>query len=401
MKRIALLENAVREYAWGSREAIASLLGQPVPSPLPQAELWMGAHPLAPSTLVTDAGREPLPDAIRRDPAGVLGPDVARRFGGELPFLLKVLAAEAPLSLQAHPDARQAAEGFAREQARGVPLEGDERSYKDPRAKPELLCALGPFEALVGFRAIPQMLAGLAAIPLPSLARELAAFRGDASRAGLARFFGSLLVLPAERRARLVGEAAEGTRARAGDDAALAWVCALCERHPSDSGVLAPLLLNHVQLEPGEALFLGAGELHAYLRGVGVELMANSDNVLRGGLTGKHVDVPELLRALRFADGPAHVLRARRASAGEDVYDTPAAAFALSVVRARSDRPFEATARHGVEILLCAEGRCRLEQDDAGGLALARGGAALVPGGAGRYRVAGDATLYRATVPRD
>jgi mannose-6-phosphate isomerase len=399
VKRIALLDNPVREYAWGSRTAIAELLGEPAPSAHPQAELWMGAHPAAPSRVLLDGARPTLREVVRCDPAAVLGARVAARFDGELPFLLKVLAAEQPLSLQAHPDARQAAEGFAREQARGIPLDAPQRCYRDPFAKPELLCALTPFDALVGFRPVPAILERLTRAGLAGLAPELAALRERPDAAGLAGFFAALLELPRERRERVAREAAAAARLAAADPD-LAWVARLAERHPADAGVLAPLLLERVRLAPGEALFLPAGELHAYLHGVGVEIMASSDNVLRGGLTEKHVDVPELLRVLRFRAGAPPILRPRLAAPGLESYDAPAREFALSVLRVRSGAPFDAAPERSVEILLCTQGGCRLEEAGGGDeVALARGRAAIVPAALAGYRIRGDATLFRASVP--
>jgi mannose-6-phosphate isomerase len=167
--RIHRLANPVRNYAWGSHRAIAELLGQPVPSAQPEAELWLGAHPSAPSRVQTDDGEVPLDAFIARDPVGVLGPGTALHFHESLPFLLKVLAAEQPLSLQAHPSAAQARAGFARENAAGIPLGADARCYRDPNPKPELICALTPFSALCGFRPLAELRANLEALAQPEL----------------------------------------------------------------------------------------------------------------------------------------------------------------------------------------------------------------------------------------
>jgi mannose-6-phosphate isomerase len=397
---IARLENPIRHYAWGSRTAIAKLRGEAAPSDQPQAELWMGAHPEAPSQVVWSGEMLPLPEVIRRDPEGVLGSRVAGRFRGELPFLFKVLAADEPLSLQAHPDARQAEEGFARENASGLAPGTPERSYRDPCHKPELLCALTPFDALKGFRSIAAAMDLLGRAGVTGLDPELRAFRSQPTRPGLRRFFQGLLTLARERRERVVAEAARRAGELRGADPAFEWMGVLHRHHPHDVGILAPLLLNLVHLEPGQALFLPAGELHCYLRGVGIEIMANSDNVLRGGLTTKHVDLPELLRVLTFVDGEARILLPRPAREGEELYETPAQEFALSVIRTRESRDHRSPPERNVEILICTEGSCRVSAAGGGGeLQLARGSAALVPASVGCYRLAGCATLYKASVP--
>jgi len=291
MDRIRLLRNPIREYAWGSRTALAELLGQPSPSAQPQAELWMGAHPVAASDVRCDSHWVPLGDWIRRDPEAVLGPEVARRFAGELPFLLKVLAAAQPLSLQAHPDAARARAGFERENAAGIALDAPQRCYRDPSPKPELVCALTPFAALCGFRPIDDIVAQVDGLRARHLAGLMEPLRRDRSRENLRGFYRGLMELAASEAAEAVAEAVEAAASGYGDPEVRSWLRELGEAHPGDPGVLSPLFLNLLELRPGEALFLPAGELHAYLRGTAVEIMASSDNVLRGGMTEKHVDV--------------------------------------------------------------------------------------------------------------
>ena len=396
MDRIRRLRNPIRDYAWGSHSALAQLSGRSYPTPGPEAELWMGAHPSAPSEVETEAGHVPLLEWIARDPVAVLGADVAERFGAELPFLFKVLAPARALSIQTHPNAAQARAGFARENAAGIALDSPLRNYRDANPKPELICALSEFTALCGFRRVDAIVAGLASLELPGLVAELEALRvsGDA---GLEGFFRGLMERPADARRALADDAAEAAGRRAGGAPEYAEMQQLAQQFPGDVGVLAPLLLNLVQLAPGQALFLDAGNLHAYLRGVGVELMANSDNVLRGGLTTKHVDVPELLATLRFHAGPPNVLQPGPGGA----YATAAQAFELLVLRSAAGAPRRVAGRRSVEILLCTEGRLRIAAERAGDvLELVPGQAVLASAAAGAYRVEGAGVVYRAGVPR-
>jgi mannose-6-phosphate isomerase len=392
--RIHRLRNPVQHYSWGSRTAIPELLGKPSPAAEPWAELWMGAHPVAPSEVEGPDGREPLDVFIARNPEAVLGAEVAARFAGRLPFLFKVLAAAEPLSIQAHPGPSQAREGFERENRAGLALDAPQRCYRDANHKPELICALTPFHALNRFREPGEIADRIAALGEPVLEAPAAALRDRADRDGLAAFFETVWTLSEPARARAIASAVRWAGRGGGADRAAHWVSALAGRYPSDIGVLAPLLLNVVELAPGEAMFLGPGELHAYLEGVGIEIMANSDNVLRGGLTRKHVDVRELLRTLAFRAGPIERLRARAVGSGESCYDTPAEEFALGVVEVRPDRAWTAARGHGIEILLCTAGSGRIA--GAGVHAVARGDCFVVPAAAPAYVVEGSLTLFRA-----
>jgi mannose-6-phosphate isomerase len=376
---VELLQGAVRNYAWGSRTAIAELLGAPVPAPHPQAELWLGAHPADPSVLLGRNGaRTSLLAALQQDPERELGSGCLRCWGPRLPFLLKVLAAEESLSLQAHPSAQQAAEGFAREEALGIQLGAPERNYPDPYHKPELVCALTEFHALAGFREVAHTVELLTALNVPQLApyRELLAGQSDAN--GLRALFTTWLTLPQPAIDALLPPVLDGCINLLRTHAPFALECRtvlqLAEAHPHDVGVLGSVLLNHIVLAPGEALYLPAGKLHAYLQGTGVEIMANSDNVLRGGLTPKHVDVPELVRVLDFSDGDLPVQQGRRERPRETCYDTPAAEFALS----RLDWPagdVEPVRLKGCgpQILLCTGGTTDVRADDGRILHLVRG----------------------------
>ena len=293
------LTGVIQPYAWGSRTAIPELLGVE-PTGEPQAELWFGAHPLAPSTV----DGEPLDKVVAEDPVGVIGRASVEAFGPRLPFLLKVIAAAQPLSLQAHPSREQAEAGYAREQAAGVPRDAPHRTYRDGWPKPELLCALVETEALCGFREPRETYHMFDKVGVSSALELVAPLANDdvPTAERLRVVFSRLLRLKPDERS-VISEVAQAAEAAKGPDdlasfARTAWE--LNAYYPGDPGVLAALLMNRITLQSGDALFMPPGNLHAYLRGGGVEIMANSDNVMRGGLTPKYVDVDELLAILDF-----------------------------------------------------------------------------------------------------
>lgn len=393
-----LLDNPIQNYAWGSHTLLAQLLGRP-PAERPEAELWIGAHPRAPSRA---PGGRSLLELIAADPARLLGPDVQRRFGAQLPFLLKVLAVESPLSLQAHPNLEQARAGYAREQAAGIPLDAQERTYKDENHKPELLCALTRFEALSGFRE-PRLTArlfselGLAEL---GLVAQLRSSQPEPLRVA----FSGLMTLAAEARAQLTADVLTRAERASGTaspfQGSFTWAVRLGQAYPGDIGAVASLLLNHLVLEPLQAVYLEAGRLHAYLSGSGVEIMANSDNVLRGGLTPKHVDVAELSKVLRFDAPEVSVTPTHRRSEVELAYETGASEFSLSRIDLEAQHPIRLQLE-GPELLLCVNGQARVQPAQGGaqgaGL-LAQGQACFLPASDGSVRLEGTARLFRAGV---
>lgn len=391
-----LMKNRVRPYPWGSRTAIATLLGEPAPSSEPQAELWVGAHPGDPSVLV---GRGSLPDVIGEDPAGALGPEVAREFDGSLPFLLKLLAADSPLSLQAHPTTAQARAGFDAEEAAGVPLDAPLRNYKDRSHKPELICALTPFEALCGFRPTEVTVRLLDELAAPALGDLRSALVERPGEPGLREVVTALLEADRARIAPTVDVVAAACRARAeasGEFAPeFAMAARLAEFYPGDPGVLIALLMNRIDLLPGEAVFLPAGNMHAYLSGFGVEIMASSDNVLRGGLTTKHVDVTELSSVVTFAPDQPMLVPAVPVAPGEVAFRTPAPEFALS--RIRVDRVGRVLEHTGPQILMVVDGSLTLTDAQGREIEAGAGSSVFLPARTGPVRVHGTGTLFRAT----
>ncbi|MFB9739254.1 mannose-6-phosphate isomerase, class I [Streptomyces sp. NPDC057386] len=378
------LDNTIRPYAWGSTTAIPRLLGVE-PDGRPQAEMWMGAHPGAPSR----TARGPLTEVIAADPERELGAAAVARFGPALPFLFKILAAGAPLSLQVHPDRDQARQGHADEEARGIPVDAPHRNYKDANHKPELICALTEFDGLCGFREPTHTADLLDGLGIDSLKPYVDLLHAHPEDAALREVLTAILAADRTDIAHTVTETAAACDRLGGDYTPYAT---LAHHHPGDPGVLAALLLNHVRLQPGEALFLGAGVPHAYLSGLGVEIMANSDNVLRCGLTPKHIDVPELLRVVRFEAADPGVLRPEASPDGEEVYETPTDEFRLSRYVLPAGGAAHDLTRTTAQILLCTEGTVR-----AGEHRLTPGQSVFVPAGE-PAEVSGSGTLFRATV---
>ncbi|MDR2434414.1 MAG: mannose-6-phosphate isomerase, class I [Treponema sp.] len=422
MAELFKLRNQVKHYEWGSSEWIPRLLGAPNNEGRPWAELWMGSHPAAPSRLILNGSETGLGELIAGNPAYYLGEKGAQY--GALPFLFKLLAAEKPLSIQAHPNKAQAREGFERENRMGLAPDAPDRNYKDPNHKPEIICALTPFIGMCGFRPpaeIRLLLEGFLS-PAPLLLREgfsplLAAVNNDEVPSALRNFTTALFGLPAAVREELTrfilsGET-EGAEATAAGGAAARNVSAaqwelmrrFAELYPGDPALVSPLYLNLFSLEPGEAVFLHAGILHAYIHGLGIELMANSDNVLRGGLTPKYVDVPELLKILDFSPMKPEILRpppenpcgAQNAPAVRFRYPAACEEFSLSVMRGaggktsfRETGPAICVVTRGE--LIAGEGEARFKQGESFFIP-ARGGDSKPP----EFR--GNFTLYAASLP--
>jgi len=383
------LTNEVRRYAWGSHTAMADFLGQTGPSTEPEAELWVGAYPTCPSRLAD--GRS-LAKLIAEDPAGTLGAVALERFGPRLPFLMKVLTIGAPLSLQAHPNAAQAAAGFAAEEAAGIPLDAPVRNYRDGRHKPELLCALTQVEAFCGFRPVSESVALLDELAVP----ELDGLRQSLTSSGLEASVRWIFELSDAYVADVVAELARSA-APAPDSLytdALQWGSRLAQDYPGDRGVVLTLLCTFVRLAPDEALFIPAGCLHAYLSGMGVEIMAESDNVLRGGLTGKHVDVLELQRVLDFGPSRAAVVRGQADEVGRTRFATEVEEFALSKLEV--SEPAELDAERPA-IVLTVDGAARLRSADGRVLDLPQGRAAFLPAVEQGIEISGSAVVFEAT----
>jgi mannose-6-phosphate isomerase len=400
MSGICLLKNTIQEYAWGSYTAIPELLGNDSPANTPQAELWMGAHPKAPSKLKCNGKWRSLLELIDKNPRGILGEKVAQKFKNRLPYLFKVLAAGKPLSIQAHPSLGQAKEGFERENRLGIPLDAPNRNYKDDNHKPECICALSAFWALNGFRKISAMISLLDKICPPGLTKELDLLRRKPDSDGLKNFFQTVMTMDRKSQKRIVDDAVKNARPVKGDNKAYQWMINLYKEYPSNIGVLSPIILNLICLEPGQALFLPAGTLHAYLDGVGIELMANSDNVLRGGLTPKHVDVKELLNVLNFEERDVNILKMEKINPCERRYESNAQEFSLSVIAVKTDTEYYSPGKRCVEILLCTDGDAVVvDFAENNSVDIKKGMSILIPAVVEKYSIKGDAVFYKAAVP--
>ncbi|GAB3296907.1 mannose-6-phosphate isomerase, class I [Epidermidibacterium keratini] len=364
------LENDIRNYAWGSHRVLAEFGGRPSPTARPEAELWIGAHPSTPSRLVGADGTSSLADAIAADPHHHLGSALAAEYDGRLPFLFKVLAAEQPLSIQAHPSHAQAKAGFAAEEELGIPRDDPKRNYKDPFAKPEVFVAQTEAEVLCGFRRSAHAAHLLSRLGVATLAPYIGSLLAGRASDGFRVVVTTLLSMPEEKQSTLAAQvAAESARAATASDVnpdearAYEWVARLHEAYPGDVGVVISLLMNLVTLAPGQAVYHGPGVPHAYLRGSGLEAQGNSDNTLRGGLTPKHVDVAELLKVLDFEPLTDPVITAQPVPGSPAMHwPTPAREFGLYECEVTDDP--HVMSLTGPRIALCLEGTTHLASGD-------------------------------------
>jgi mannose-6-phosphate isomerase len=396
---ISRLRGVLQRYAWGHLDAIPALLGEPADG-RPVAEYWLGAHPNHPSTV----DGQPLDGLIAANPVAHIGEESTSLYGPSLPFLLKVLAAAEPLSIQAHPNREQAMAGFARENQLGIAIDAPTRVYRDRNHKPELICALTEFVALCGFRPAEVTVALCESIGSTTLLGIAARLRADHPAMAVRAVMGQLLGGAGTAHGETVAEVVAACRAYLGNGGSFAAEAALCvelsERYRGDPGCVVSLLLNLVVLQPGEALVLGAGNLHAYIRGVGVELMANSDNVLRGGLTPKHVDAEELLRILDTSPLPHPV--AAPVDAGTDgavTWPTPCSEFRLLRYDTTPGTGFTIFVQ-GPEIVLVTAGTVSVAPlaQHAQPVQLRTGESAWIPAATRSYRLTGSGQVFRAVV---
>lgn len=398
MQHLFRLRNTVKNYEWGSSDWIPALTGTPNPTLQPWAELWMGAHPASPSMVDTPAGEIPLNRLVAQNPVDIVGKNTAEKFGG-IPFLFKLLAAARPLSIQAHPSLEQAKEGWARENAAGIPLDAPNRNYKDANHKPEILCALTPFRAMCGFREVAEITRLLDLLAVDELIAARKTLDNADVETALSTFLEALFALSPTTRVNLGRSVDRRARVLAGqknqDGTVWNLILSFAAAYPADPAIISPLYLNVLDLKSGEAIYLPAGILHAYVEGFGVELMANSDNVLRGGLTPKHVDLVELTRTLHFEPFCPDVLHPEVKGEGFARYRTPSAEFTLSLATSSDETvPLPESEPH---IVVITEGSAILA-DGTEQVPLKRGESVFIAAGAKSPRLKGSFQAYVASV---
>ena len=394
------LENTVKNYEWGSTEWIPVLVGQKNHSRIPWAELWMGVNPGGPSTTtIPNEGNNEnlspilLSELIEKDKEFFLGKEAAETYG-TLPFLFKVLAAGKPLSIQVHPNPEQAREGFNRENQAGIPLSSPERNYKNPSHKPEILCAMGPFAALCGFREASEIRELLAILSgnsggaiKASLENLMYALKQEDENPYEA-FLTALFCMGNEERGAL-GPYIKNQAPRLmkyNPEHKDEWeLCSyFAGLYPGDPGIIAPLYLNIIELDAGEAIYIPAGIFHAYIHGMGMELMADSDNVLRGGLTPKHVDPDELLRILNFSEYKPDIIKIPSHHSSWFCYPSPAREFVLSVINCTEGEAFSLR-ETGPAIAIVTRGSAAVSTEESGNLTMIQKGESIfIPAGKNR-----------------
>ena len=393
MKYIFKMKNKIQPYAWGSTDFIPNLLGS-VQTDQPQAEMWMGAHPKASSTIIDRENEITLLNFIEANKRELLGEKMGVQYGGRLPFLLKILSAAKPLSIQVHPNKKQAEMGFAKDNENKINLLAFNRRYKDDNHKPELICALTEFDAMCGFQpveAIKERFENLNV--LADISQE---FCHQPNSETFKKMFIKLMNLSTLEKSALVNDVLSKINNPRSENEQLIfdWIYKLNEEYPGDIGVLSPLYLNVIRLQPGEALYLDAGVMHAYLKGTGIEIMANSDNVLRGGLTPKFIDLPELQKIIVFENKVIKKVEIR-ANAQEDIYRTIASEFELSRINLKSS--FSVNSIDSPEIILCTKGSAKLIAEQE--IELKAGESVFIGFGCKEYNLLGTGEFFRAKVP--
>ncbi|MEA2097146.1 MAG: mannose-6-phosphate isomerase, class I [Candidatus Cloacimonadota bacterium] len=399
--KIFKLRNQILEYSWGSKTCIPHLQGKDEPSPEPQAELWMGTHPMGSSRILINGKEESLLELIKRDPKRMLGDKIARKFKNELPFLFKILAAAHPLSIQAHPNKIQARKGFELENKENIPLNSPERNYRDDNHKPELICALTNFEAMCGFQPIGDIVERIKYLQLEDHISMIKELERDPTVKDLEKMFSELMDKHDDTQTKkvsiLVNKIAKLGPRDENEKIIFKWISRLAAIYPKDMGVFSPLFLNVIKLLPGDALFIKAGILHTYLSGCGVEVMANSDNVLRGGLTNKKVDLPELVKILNF-DSSGFKKIEPKMDKNENIYQTTATEFQLSRIIVEDDEPFICANISSAEIILCTGGKGSITWSRSS-FELKSGESVFIPFAISEYCINGSMDLFRAVVP--
>jgi len=386
----SLMQNIIQDYAWGSKSSLKELFAIANPGHQSQAEIWMGAHPNGCSNIILDDETLRLDHLIKQDTVNILGVQTARRFN-ELPFLFKVLAAEKVLSIQVHPSKKAAEIGFVKENKAGIDLKAPQRNYKDSNHKPELIYALTSFQVLNGFCEYRVIIKAFNEVAIPVLETELEILKNNQTPSGLSHFFKAILLLKGQGKASALN-ALISYVTKHPNSATAALIGELAKQYPDDIGLFAPLMLHVITLKPGEAMFLEACTPHAYIKGTGLEIMANSDNVLRAGLTEKYIDIAELIANTRCVPKPDDkILLAAKVIGNEKYYQLPVDDFKLSVYEGNADIKCSSA-----EIIFAINQNVRLQHCSGYSLTLSKGQSAFIPFYAKQYTVTSTGTYARA-----
>ncbi|WP_170114878.1 mannose-6-phosphate isomerase, class I [Photobacterium rosenbergii] len=390
--RFYRMHNVIQDYAWGSTTSIGQLFGIENPESKPQAEIWMGAHQNGCSQIDIDGKPTLLSDFIDADKATLVGAQTAETFG-ELPYLFKVLAAEKALSIQVHPSKAQAEAGFAKEEELGIPRTAGNRNYKDPNHKPELVYALTPYQAMNGFREFADIVANFRKLEIAEINALVDALEVNQNEAGLETFFEAMLSLDGEAKDTSVAKLLAYAEVNKSQEL-FALILDLAEQYPGDIGLFAPLMLNTLTLQPGEAMFLYACTPHAYIKGTGLEIMANSDNVLRAGLTPKYMDVPELVACTTCQPIPFDsLLMAPKVENGAEHYPIPVPDFKFSVYQQVEN---QALTTDSAEILFAVDAPLTLSHEEGETVTINKGESVFIPANAGTYQASSTGKFARA-----
>jgi mannose-6-phosphate isomerase len=385
------MTNVIQNYAWGSHSSFKQLFDIGNPSGKPQAEIWMGAHPNGCSTVISNGEKSKLSALIDQNRGLYLSEKVANQFG-ELPYLFKVLAAEKALSIQVHPSKSQAELGFALEDQQGIPFSAGNRNYKDANHKPELVYALTDYQAMNGFRPVKEIVTYFSKLDIAELSNLLCELAGNQTSQGLANFFSGLLFLQGKQ--KKIALLSLLTKAKRIKDPIFELIIELAEQYPEDVGLFAPLMLNVITLKPGQAMYLDAQTPHAYLKGTGLEIMANSDNVLRAGLTPKYIDVKELISCTRFDEKPVESLLLDPVE--EDnvlAYPIPVDDFKFAIIQSSHQRKIDV---ESAEILLALDQTMLLTHEGGQSCVIKKGQSVFIPAYVKHYTVSSQGRVARA-----
>lgn len=387
-----IMKNKIQNYAWGSKDSISKLFGIANPQQQPQAEIWMGAHPNGCSEVEINGETYTLSELIAYDKARFLTEKTAASFG-ELPYLFKVLAADKALSVQVHPSKEEAEIGYAKENAAGIALTAANRNYKDPNHKPELVYAITAYQAMNGFRATDDIISNFAKLNIDNLEALVTELRNNPSESGLETFFTQLLSLQGEEKRTAVAELLAWAQSEH-TDPLNTLILELAKEYPNDIGLFAPLMLNVITLQPGEAMYLDARTPHAYLKGTGLEVMANSDNVLRAGLTPKHMDVEELAKCTLFKEKPASTLLLQpHEENGALLFPVPVPDFKFALYNSPENTLVTVTS---AEILFPIDDDATLIHDSGVKVTISKGQSVFVPAYTTQYQLVSAGRVARA-----